>query len=170
MSPLDEAPEQRWRRTVDRRNRPAKLKVDRLLRDFGYDELDSEVGDAIEARLAGVSLAVAPSLRNAAAGEVVTIYANDSAAAEEGRAAAVTGAVEPAPAEEPAASDVAQMVTYLKQQVLDARAEAERLRTELDRRDRRPRWIPSARARRSSPSRPRRSRRRAARSPSSAPP
>ena len=88
MTPLDEAPEQRWRRTVDRRNRPAKLKVDRLLRDFGYAELDAEVGDAIEARLAGVALAVAPSLRNAEAGEVVTIYANDSAAAEAGDAAA----------------------------------------------------------------------------------
>ena len=84
MSPLDEAPEQRWRRVVDRRNRPAKLKVDRLVRDFGYAELDDEVGDAIEARLAGVALAVAPSLRNAIAGEVVTIYANDSAASERG--------------------------------------------------------------------------------------
>lgn len=137
MTPLDEAPEHRWRRTVDRRNRPAKLKVDRLLRDFGYAELDAHVGDAIEARLAGVALAVAPSLRNAAAGEVVTIYANDSPALEEGRAAADAAAITPPPPaeEEPAvASDVAQMVTYLKQQVLDARGEAGRLRTELDRR------------------------------------
>ena len=85
MTPLDEAPEQRWRRTVDRRNRPAKLKVDRLLRDFGYAELDPEVGAAIEARLAGVALAVAPSLRNAVAGEVITLYANDSPASEAGR-------------------------------------------------------------------------------------
>ena len=135
MTALDEAPEQRWRRTVDRRNRPAKLKVDRLLRDFGYAELDADVGDAIEARLAGVALAVAPSLRDAAAGEVVTIYANDGAAPDEGATAPQPGAAGPVAAEEPAvASDVAQMVSYLKQQVLDARAEAERLRTELDRR------------------------------------
>ena len=135
MTPLDEAPEQRWRRTVDRRNRPAKLKVDRLLRDFGYAELDSAVGDAIEARLAGVALAVAPSLRDAVAGEVVTIYANDPAAPDEGALAVSPGVAVPVAADEPAgASDVAQMVTYLKQQVLDSRAEAERLRTELDRR------------------------------------
>ena len=137
MTPLDEAPEQRWRRTVERRNRPAKLNVDRLLRDFGYAELDPDVGDAIEARLAGVSLAVAPSLRHAVAGEVVTIYANanDSVALERGRGAERSGVVDPPPPEEPAgSSDIAQMVGYLKQQVLDARAEAERLRTELDRR------------------------------------
>ena len=135
MTPLDEAPEQRWRRTVDRRNRPAKLKVDRLLRDFGYAQLDAEVGDAIEARLAGVALAVAPSLRDATATEVVTIYANDSAAAQEAPPAADAPGAEPAPMAEPAAAaDVATMVTYLKQQVLDARAEAERLRGELDRR------------------------------------
>ena len=145
MTPLDEAPEQRWRRTVDRRNRPAKLKVDRLLRDFGYAELDADAGDAIEARLAGVALAVAPSLRNAVAGEVITIYANDSAAPEERRPVARAKPVAPVardtpvapvpvavPAAEPAAAaDVAEMVAYLKQQVIDARAEAERLRTEL---------------------------------------
>lgn len=135
MTPLDEAPEQRWRRTVDRRNRPAKLKVDRLLRDFGYAELDSAVGDAIEARLAGVALAVAPSLRDAVAGEVVTLYANDTTAPAEDAVAPAPRVAVPVAADESAgASDVAQMVTYLKQQVLDARAEAERLRTELDRR------------------------------------
>ena len=135
MTPIDEAPEQRWRRTVDRRNRPAKLKVDRLLRDFGYAELDPAVGDAIEARLAGVALAVAPSLRNAATNEVVTIYANDAAVAEEAGPPPAAGDTDPLPvAEPPGISDVAQMVTYLKQQVLDARAEGERLRTELDRR------------------------------------
>ena len=139
MTPLDEAPEQRWRRTVDRRNRPAKLKVDRLLRDFGYAELDPEVGAAIEARLAGVALAVAPSLRNAVAGEVITLYANDSPASEAGRPvgapAAERRSVEPVPAapEPVAVADVAEMVTYLKQQVLEARAEAERLRGELER-------------------------------------
>ncbi len=135
MTPLEEAPEQRWRRTVDRRNRPAKLKVDRLLRDFGYAKLDAEVGDAIEARLADVALAVAPSLRDATANEVVTIYANDGAAPQEAPAEAAAPAADPASAAAPAAAaDVAQMVTYLKQQVLDARAEAERLRNELERR------------------------------------
>lgn len=135
MTPPDEAPEQRWRRTLDRRNRPAKLKVDRLLRDFGYAELDPEVGDAIEARLAAVALAVAPSLRDALAGEVVTIYANDSALQEQESSQADVGAADPVPADEPAvAADVAQMVSYLKQQVFDARAEAERLRTELEHR------------------------------------
>jgi hypothetical protein len=188
MTPLDEAPEHRWRRTVDRRNRPAKLKVDRLLRDFGYDGLDAAVGDAIEARLAGVALAVAPSLRDAAVGEVVTIYADETASARlpapppapadadpdpapaAESAPAVDAAADPAPAPDPepardpapapepepapdpapapkprsrpravrgpepsGATDVAQMVAYLKQEVLDARAESERLRTELDR-------------------------------------
>ncbi len=156
MTPLDEAPEQRWRRTVDRRSRPAKLKVDRLLRDFGYAELDAAVGDAIEARLAGVALAVTPSLRDAAVGEVVTIYAHEAvieplapapAPPEAGRAPdpepkpkpkpkprpRAKAAPAPAPAPEPAvATDIAQMVTYLKQEVLDARLESERLRKELD--------------------------------------
>jgi hypothetical protein len=133
MTPIDEAPEQRWRRTVDRRNRPAKLKVDRLLRDFGYAELDPAAGAAIEARLAGVALAVAPSLREASANEVVTIYANDAAIADE--PASPAAADDDAPADVPAdAGDVAQMVTFLKQQVLDARSEVERLRSELDRR------------------------------------
>lgn len=146
MTPLDEAPEQRWRRTVDGRNRPAKLKVDRLLREFGYAQLDAEAADAIEARLAAVALAVAPSLRDVLAGEVVTIHADDGAAGEEEdprsrtratESGSVTTDARPAdavPAEEPAvAAEVARMVSYLKQQVFDARAEAERLRTELDR-------------------------------------
>jgi len=146
MTPLDEAPEQRWRRTVDRRSRPAKLKVDRLLRDFGYAELDAAVGDAIEARLAGVALAVTPSLRDAAAGEVVTIYADEGAVervapspvpeAPPARAPEPRPKPKPrakaAPSPEPVATDIAQMVTYLKQEVLDARSESERLRTELD--------------------------------------
>lgn len=134
MTPLDEAPEQRWRRTVDGRNRPAKLKVERLLRDFGYAELDAEAADAIEARLAAVALAVAPTLRDVRAGEVVTIRADDSAAVEEENPPADPGPADAARAEEPAvAAEVAQMVSYLKQQVFDARAEAEGLRTELDR-------------------------------------
>ena len=144
MTPFDEAPEQRWRRTVDRRSRPAKLKVDRLLRDFGYAELDPQVGDAIEARLAGVALTVSPSLRDASPGDVVTMYANDVAPSAVARSAieAIASKPEPEPEQESAAeppepavaADVAQMVSYLKQQVLDARADTERLRTELDRR------------------------------------
>jgi hypothetical protein len=135
MTPLDEAPEQRWRRTVERRDRPAKLKVDRLLRDFGYAALDAEVGDAIEARLAGVALAVSPSLRDTRTGEVVTIYADESAVERHlGPPAPTVERHDTAPAADPAvATDVAQMVTYLKQEVLDARAESERLRAELDR-------------------------------------
>ena len=137
MTPLDEAPEQRWRRTVDRRNRPAKLKVDRLLRDFGYAELDPEVGDAIEARLAGVALAVAPSLRDASRRRGRDDLRQRQRRPDAGRARGAPR--EPsrrrAPRRRsPSPSDVAQMVTYLKQQVLDARAEAERLRDELDRR------------------------------------
>ena len=149
MTPLDEAPEQRWRRTVERRSRPAKLKVERLLRDFGYAELDAEVGDAIEARLAGVALGVSPPLREASTSHVVTIYADDSAIERLPPPAEQAPAVDPAPASAPppprprasvpapepsVATDVAQMVTYLKQVVLDARAESERLRTELDHR------------------------------------
>jgi len=155
MTPLDEAPEQRWRRTVDRRSRPAKLKVERLLRDFGYAELDAEVGDAIEARLAGVALGVSPPLREASTSQVVTIYADEGAIERLPPPAEQAPAVDPAPASAPppppalprprprasgpapepsVATDVAQMVTYLKQEVLDARAESERLRTELDQR------------------------------------
>jgi hypothetical protein len=148
MTPLEEAPEQRWRRTVDRRSRPAKLKVERLLRDFGYAELDADAGEAIEARLASVALTVAPPLRDAAVGEVVTIYADESAIEPltpppEPAADAADVAPQPPPkprrrapraAEPSVATDVAQMVSYLKQEVLDARAESERLRTELDRR------------------------------------
>lgn len=135
MTPRDEAPEQRWRRTVDRRNRPAKLKVDRLLRDFGYPELAPDVAEAIESRLAGVGLAITPSLCEVVASEVVTIYADDAADGQTPPIAAEPGAADPLPVAEPAeTADVAQMVTYLKQQVLDARGEAERLRDELDRR------------------------------------
>jgi len=149
MTPLDEPPEQRWRRTVDRRSRPAKLKVERLLRDFGYAELDAEVGDAIEARLAGVALGVSPPLREASTSQLVTIYADEGAIERLPPPAEQAPAVDPAPASAPppprprasvpapepsVATDVAQMVTYLKQEVLDARAESERLRTELDHR------------------------------------
>ncbi|MDP2710647.1 MAG: hypothetical protein Q8O56_05465 [Solirubrobacteraceae bacterium] len=84
MNPGDAAPEQRWRRTVDRRNRPAKLKVGRLLRDFGYAAPGDGAFEAIEARLAAVGLALEPSLRTVAADDVITIYARGAAAAPSG--------------------------------------------------------------------------------------
>lgn len=69
----DAGPELRWRRTLDLRKRPATLKVDGLLKDFGYLELSPATADAIQARLMRVGLQVEPSLHVAAAGDVITI-------------------------------------------------------------------------------------------------
>ncbi len=66
-------PEERWRRTVDQRGRPLKLKVGRLLKEFGYVRLEPGVGEAIEARLAEVGLQVRPALRNATADQVIML-------------------------------------------------------------------------------------------------
>ncbi len=66
-------PEERWRRTVDQRGRPLKLKVGRLLKEFGYPRLDPGVGEAIELRLAQVGLHVRPTLRNATADQVIML-------------------------------------------------------------------------------------------------
>ena len=138
----DEGPEQRWRRTV--RKRPAKLKLGRLLRDFGYSELDDDVADAIEARMAGVGLAVRPPLRQAAADEIVTVYRpqgadDDVPAAADAVAARPPEPVAPAAPEPPRPRprrtgdpDSARMISDLKGQLADARAESERLRTELE--------------------------------------
>jgi hypothetical protein len=65
-------PEERWRRTVDRRDR-AKLKVGRLLRDFGFEELTADAVEQIEGRLASVGVGVQPRLLNADASSVVTL-------------------------------------------------------------------------------------------------
>ena len=74
MTSAAPSPEQRWRRTIERRHRPAKLTIGRLLREFGYADLNPSVGAAIEARLAGARLTVAPSLRTASDDAIVTIY------------------------------------------------------------------------------------------------
>jgi hypothetical protein len=66
-------PEERWRRTVDQRGRPLKLKVGRLLKEFGYPRLEPGVGEAIESRLAQVGLHVRPTLRNATADQVIML-------------------------------------------------------------------------------------------------
>lgn len=66
-------PEERWRRTVDQRGRPLKLKVGRLLKEFGYPRLEPGVGEAIEARLAQVGLQVRPTLRDATADQVIML-------------------------------------------------------------------------------------------------
>ena len=66
-------PEERWRRTVDQRGRPLKLKVGRLLKEFGYVSLDPGVADAIEASLGQVGLHVRPSLRDVTADQVITL-------------------------------------------------------------------------------------------------
>lgn len=73
-------PEDRWRRTVDQRGRALKLKVGRLIKDFGHGGLDAEVGDVIEARLRSVGLSVQPSLRDATAGQVITLVVSGPAA------------------------------------------------------------------------------------------
>lgn len=66
-------PEERWRRTVDQRGRSLKLKVDRLLEEFGYAQLDPGVGEAIESRLAQVGLHVRPALRDVTADQVILL-------------------------------------------------------------------------------------------------
>ena len=58
---------------MDLRKRPARLKVDGLLQDFGYAELSPSVAEAIEARLARVGLQVAPSLLVAGSADIITI-------------------------------------------------------------------------------------------------
>ncbi|MEJ7824186.1 MAG: hypothetical protein WKF48_02085 [Solirubrobacteraceae bacterium] len=73
-------PEDRWRRTVDQRGRALKLKVGRLIKDFGHARLDAEVGEVIEARLRNVGLSVQPSLRDATAGQVITLVVSGPAA------------------------------------------------------------------------------------------
>ena len=67
------SPEERWRRTVDQRGRPLKLKVGRLLKEFGHAGLQPGVGAEIETRLAQVGLRVSPGLRNATADQVITL-------------------------------------------------------------------------------------------------
>lgn len=72
-------PEQRWRRTVDQRGRPLKLKVGRLLRDFGYEGLDPAIAESVEARLAHAGLQVEPSLRTVDDDGVVTLRVGSAA-------------------------------------------------------------------------------------------
>jgi uncharacterized coiled-coil protein SlyX len=74
-------PEERWRRTVDRRDR-TKLKVRRLLRDFGFEELSADAVEQIEARLASVGVGVQPRLLNADAKGAVTLEITGPAPAE----------------------------------------------------------------------------------------
>jgi hypothetical protein len=140
----DEGPEQRWRRTV--RKRPAKLKLGRLLRDFGYAELDDDAAEAIEARMAGVGLAIKPSLRDAAADEIVTVYRAHGVSDDEVRSATAAAAARPRESADPVAPEPsrpkprrgatdpgsAREISGLKGQLADARAESARLRTELD--------------------------------------
>ena len=65
--------EERWRRTVDNRHRPLKLKVGRLLREFGYARLDPDVTAAIEARLERVGLRVRPPLHTVTGDQIITL-------------------------------------------------------------------------------------------------
>jgi len=96
-------PEERWRRTVDQRGRPLKLKVGRLLKEFGYVSLDPGVADAIEASLGQVGLHVRPSLRDVTADQVITLeLVNPSAPVR----APASSAAAPAPAaDEPLVAD-----------------------------------------------------------------
>ena len=66
-------PEERWRRTVQQRGRPLKLKVGRLLREFGVSEFEYGVAESIEARLAQVGVTVWPSLVDADDDDVITL-------------------------------------------------------------------------------------------------
>lgn len=90
-------PEERWRRTVDQRGRPLKLKVGRLLKEFGYARLEPGVGEAIESRLAQVGLQVRPGLRDATADQVILLEVSGAGAA----APPDAPAADPAPASIP---------------------------------------------------------------------
>ncbi len=65
--------EERWRRTVDNRHRPLKLKVGRLLREFGFARMDPDVTLAIEARLERVGLRVRPPLHTVSGDQIITL-------------------------------------------------------------------------------------------------
>lgn len=79
------APELRWRRTIDRRGRPTRLTVRRLLRDFGFAGLGPESQATIESRLAEVGVTVNPPLSRAEPDTIITL---DAAEGESGLAAA----------------------------------------------------------------------------------
>jgi hypothetical protein len=96
-------PEERWRRTVDQRGRPLKLKVGRLLKEFGYVSLEPGVADAIEASLGQVGLHVRPSLRDVTADQVITLELVNPSAPVRAPASSAPG---PAPADdEPLVAD-----------------------------------------------------------------
>jgi len=97
-------PEDRWRRTVEQRGRPLKLKVGRLLKEFGHASMQPGVGEAIESRLARVGLQVRPPLHDVTADQVITLEIAERAAVHAIPAPAAEEAAQAAPAERPPAA------------------------------------------------------------------
>ncbi len=138
----DGTPEQRWRRTLDLRKRPATLKVSRLLQDFGYTELSPSVASAIETRLAKVSLMVEPSLAIANLGDVISITRGLREAERAPRAAQTSppddrparSDTDPGTHESPVDAGATERITALERELADARSQVEHLRVELEER------------------------------------
>jgi len=80
MSPGLGAPEDRWRRTVEQRGRPLKLRADRLFNEFGLALLQPGAGEEIESRLADAGLQVRPPLDDVTADQVLTLEITEPAA------------------------------------------------------------------------------------------
>ncbi len=76
--PASHSTEVRWKRTVDRRGRPSKLTLKRLLSDFGISELDAKGRATITHRLALVGLVVDPPLESAPPDAIVTLHVDPS--------------------------------------------------------------------------------------------
>lgn len=152
MAPV--TPEERWRRTIDLRKRPARSKVTGLLREFGFTERTHEAEKDIESRLARVGLLVEPALSIAADEAVVLISRREAprvvsnrSGPEGGAAASIfdaddrevgpprvasEGYAVEAPPEAASSSMTAASVTGLEHQLADVRTEADQLRRQLE--------------------------------------
>lgn len=122
---------------LDLRKRPATLKVSRLVQDFGYAEWSPSVAEAIEARLANVSLTSEPSLRVVDSGDVITITrsvrrparaaaAPQTTVVDRGPARTVTAPLTPQPPVD------TERIALLERELTDARSQIGRLRAELE--------------------------------------
>ena len=79
MSPPLGAPEDRWRRTVEQRGHPLKLRADRLFSEFGLALARPGAGEEIESCLARVGLRVRPPLDEVSADQVVMLEITERA-------------------------------------------------------------------------------------------
>ncbi len=105
-TPSPGAPEERWRRTIERRGRPLEVKAERLFKEFGHPSLRPGAADEIESRLTRVGLRVRPALDDVSADQVVTLEITEREA--EQAAGAPAPAEEPPPSAEPGLEDLEQ--------------------------------------------------------------